>query len=243
MNELNAVILAAGLGTRLARPIPKALTRLSSGETIIERQLRCLHGQWGDDVRVAVVVGFKLDLVMEAVPDEVFVYNEQYDRTNTSRSLLKALRAAPRGTGVMWMNGDVVFDPGVLERFRPLIDAGRSCVAVDNAQVGQEEVTYTMRDGVIAEIGKGLADGRGEAVGINYVSAQDRPALERRLSECDDQDYFERGVEWTITRDGTSWLPVDVSDLYAVEVDFESDLYRVNADLRRPEAPGSSTGA
>ena len=43
-----------------------------------------------------IVVGFKLELVMEAAPDAVFVYNENYDQTNTNRSLLKALQGQPR---------------------------------------------------------------------------------------------------------------------------------------------------
>jgi hypothetical protein len=34
------------------------------------------------------------------------VYNERYDQTNTSKSLLRALKATGKG-GVLWMNGDV----------------------------------------------------------------------------------------------------------------------------------------
>ena len=48
-------------------------------------------------MRLIAVVGFKLDLVMEAVPDAVFVYNENYDQTNTCKSLLKALRSSHDG--------------------------------------------------------------------------------------------------------------------------------------------------
>jgi choline kinase len=41
-------ILAAGLGTRLGRPFPKPLTRLTTGETIMARQLSCLRSALGD---------------------------------------------------------------------------------------------------------------------------------------------------------------------------------------------------
>jgi hypothetical protein len=35
----------------------------------------------------------------------------------------------------------------------------------------------------------------GEAVGINYVSAADKPALIARMAEVADAEYFERGIE------------------------------------------------
>jgi choline kinase len=44
----------------------------------------------------------------------------------------------------------------------------------------------------------------------------------------DDQDYFERGIELAIGNDGLKFQAVDISDLYAVEVDFPEDLDRAN---------------
>jgi choline kinase len=65
-------------------------------------------------------------------------------------------------------------------------------------------------------------------VGINYVSRADKPALLRQLGKVDAQDYFERGIELAIDQDGLLFEPVDISDLYAVEVDFAEDLERAN---------------
>ncbi len=53
----------------------------------------------------------------------------------------------------------------------------------------------------------------------------------RHLDEVDDQDYFERGIELAIEKDGLRFVPVDISDLYAVEVDFEADLEKANEHL------------
>ena len=63
----------------------------------------------------------------------------------------------------------------------------------------------------------------------NYVSAADKSRLIDRLAECDDADYFERGVELMIEKDGVHVVPFDIRDLFAVEVDFEDDLTRANA--------------
>ncbi|HET8581720.1 MAG TPA: phosphocholine cytidylyltransferase family protein [Jatrophihabitans sp.] len=222
------VILAAGIGTRLGRPNPKPLTPLADGRSILIQQLENCRTVFGAAARFVIVVGFKHGLVMEAVPDALFAYNENFDQTNTSRSLLKALRNTGDGP-VIWMNGDVVFDPEVLRRLQPCLDADRSAIAVNTAAVGDEEVKYTVgADGLVRELSKGVREPLGEAVGINLVAARDKAALIRRLDECDDSDYFERGIELAITQDGVQFEPVDISDLFAVEVDFAEDLARAN---------------
>ena len=230
-NAPQVVILAAGMGTRLGRPFPKPLTELKDGRTILAQQLGNVRGAFGRDVQVLVVVGFKLEQILEAAPDVTFAYNELYDQTNTSKSLLKALRATG-DRGVLWMNGDVVFDPRVLERLKPYIESGQSFVSVNTAAVGDEEVKYTVdADGRIDELSKTVQGALGEAVGINYVAPADKAALVARLAEVGDQDYFERGIEVAIEKDGLQVVPVDVSDLYAVEVDFAEDLDRANQFL------------
>ena len=228
---IQAVILAAGMGTRLGRPFPKPLTPLSDGRTIMQQQMENLARVFGDDVRISTVVGFKLDLILEAFPDVNYIYNEAYDQTNTNRSLLKALRLSASG-GVLWMNGDVVFDPAVLRAVLPHIQAEQSFICVNTATVGEEEVKYTVdSDGLVAQLSKQVVDARGEAVGINYVSAQDKPTLIRRLTECTEADYFERGIELAIDKDRMQVLPVDIGEMFAVEVDFEEDLDRANQHL------------
>jgi choline kinase len=229
MSQVQVTILAAGMGTRLGRPFPKPLTPLAEGQTIMEHQVGNIRTVFGDDVRITIVVGFKHDLVMEHQPDAVFVYNENYDQTNTSKSLLKALRASHDGS-VIWMNGDVVFDPMILQRLTPFIVAGRSAVAVNTAAVAEEEVKYTVDDaGYIQQLSKTVVGALGEAVGINLIGGKDKAGLIRQLDACDDQDYFERGIELAIRHEGLQVTPVDISDLFAVEVDFEDDLKRANA--------------
>ncbi|ROS31222.1 NTP transferase domain-containing protein [Cellulomonas sp. PhB150] len=220
-------ILAAGMGTRLGRPFPKPLTPLRDGTTIMDQQVAKIRAAF-EDVQLYTVVGFKLDMILEAHPRSLFVYNEEFDRTNTSKSLLRALRASGDG-GVLWLNGDVVFDPAILDRLKPYLAQERSLVAVNTAAVAEEEVKYTVdADGFIDELSKQVADALGEAVGINYVAAPDKAALIARLDEVGEQDYFERGIELAIQQDGIKFVPVDISDLWAVEVDFAEDLARAN---------------
>ena len=227
-HPVQVVILAAGMGTRLGRPHPKPLTPLHDGRSIMQRQLDVLREVFGPGVDVTVVVGFKAKRIMRAVSDVRFAYNPDYARTNTSKSLLRALRATRDG-GVLWLNGDVVFDPAVLEAALPLVQADESFVCVDTSTVADEEVKYTLdADGCIAELSKKVVGGLGEAVGINYVSAADKEVLIEHLSACGAQDYFERGIETAIVAEGLRFRPVDISLFSAVEVDFEADLDRAN---------------
>lgn len=227
---INVVILAAGLGTRLGRPHPKPLTALADGRSILRQQLDHVRKAFGDDAHVTIVVGFKMDLIMEAAAaDAAFVYNELYDQTGTAKSLLKALRLVPPG-GVLWLNGDVVFVPGLLEILVPHIEAGRSFVAVNTDSVADEEVKYTLdANGHVRELSKKVVGGLGEAIGINYVTPADRAVLVEHLERCPDNEYFERGLETAIADAGMRVAAVDISEYGCVEVDFEPDLDRANA--------------
>jgi len=225
---VQTVILAAGMGSRLGRSLPKSLTTLNDGRSIMGQQHDNLHAAFGRDVRITTVVGYRAETIVEAFPQADYVYNDRYDQTNTSKSLLRGLSATGRG-GVLWMNGDVVFDPRILGRAIPLIEADRSFVAVNTSKVSDEEVKYTVAaDGSIKELSKTVVGGIGEAIGINYISSRDKRALIRQLHRVDDQDYFERGLEFAILDDGVKLAPMDISDLYAVEVDFAEDLERAN---------------
>lgn len=226
--ELQVSILAAGMGTRLGRPFPKPLTELANGKSIMAQQVDNLRGIFGKDLRITVVVGFKHDLIMERFPDVLFAYNENYDQTNTSKSLLRALGVSHVG-GVLWLNGDVVFDQRILETLRPLIEAEQTFVCVNTEAVGDEEVKYNVDDrGFIRELSKTVSQPLGEAVGINYVASTDKAVLMEHLENCDDQEYFERGIETAVASAGLLVRPVDISEFYAVEVDFEGDLERAN---------------
>ncbi len=229
---IQVVILAAGMGTRLGKPWPKPLTALSDGRSIMQQQMENVTKVFGDKARITVVVGFKLEMIIEAHPTASFVYNEVYDQTNTSKSLLKALSASHE-PGVLWLNGDVVFDYKVLERVASRIEAEKSFVCVNTSATAEEEVKYTVdANGHIKELSKTVKNALGEAVGINFISSSEKADVIAQLTACGDQDYFERGLELAIEKNGIKLEPVDISDLFAVEVDFQADLDRANAGLK-----------
>jgi CDP-glycerol glycerophosphotransferase len=195
----------------------------------LRHQLDRIDAAFDGQARVTIVVGFKMNLIMEAAPEALFVYNEVYDQTNTSKSLLKALKLSSPG-GVLWLNGDVVFVDGLLESVREVTAADESFICVNTESVAEEEVKYTLDgDGYVKDLSKQVREGAlGEAVGINYVTEADKATLIARLEACADQDYFERGVETAIAEAGSRYRAVDISRFGVVEVDFDADLVRAN---------------
>lgn len=224
---MKIVILAAGIGSRLGNPLPKPLTILKSGKTIMQQQIDNLS-QYFDNDSINIVVGFKKELILESFPDQTFIYNQFFDQTNTSKSLLKALRKNHR-EAVLWLNGDVVFDAEILKELMPNIVANKSFVCVNTQKVGDEEVKYTLDDsGFINELSKKVVNGIGEAVGINFISSKDINTLIARLEECNDNDYFERGIEMAIEKDSMKVMAIDISKFRCMEIDFREDLDNAN---------------
>jgi len=232
------VILAAGRGTRLGGDLPKPLTVLEDGRSILQQQLDNLVEAFGVDAlsRTVVVVGHRAEEIRSALPEAVrTVFNREYESTNTSKSLARGLSAIRPGSGVLWLNGDVVFDPQILRDAVELIESKSSFAVVSQGETSEEEIKYELDgQGFLSRISKTVSPGLGEAVGINYVSAYDLVHFLDGLLEVRAEDYFEAAMELTIRR-GTAWRTLCVRDSYAVEVDFPEDLVRAN------DAQGSAT--
>lgn len=223
---MKIIILAAGIGSRLGNPFPKPLTPLKNGKSIMQMQTEHIASKFNID-DISVVVGFKKDLIMERFPELTYIYNPIFDRTNTSKSLLQALKKY-RNEPVLWFNGDVVFDEKLLTILLPYIKDNTSFVAVNTSKVGDEEVKYTLNGEFINKLSKKVKNALGEAVGINFISSNDIKKFISRLEECQDNDYFEKGLELAIEKDRIQVKAVDISAYNCMEIDFLEDLENVN---------------
>ncbi len=225
---MKIVILAAGIGSRLGNIIPKPLTQLANGKTIMQQQIDNIISKYSIH-DIYIVVGYKKDLIMEAQPQVSYVYNPLFDQTNTSKSLLCALQKMSNES-VLWFDGDVVFDPEMMNTLDKYVQEDQSFVAVNNNAVSDEEVKYTLQnDGKsIAEISKEVKGGLGEAVGVNFIAKKDMPQFITRLQECEADDYYERAFELGITNDNLKLTPVNISEYTCMEIDFQEDLKSVN---------------
>ena len=53
----------------------------------------------------------------------------------------------------------------------------------------------------------------------------------KNLIKCDDNDYFEKGLELCISDDNKKIKAVDISEFNCVEIDFVEDLHEANKNL------------
>ncbi|MDN5338069.1 MAG: hypothetical protein PWQ20_1139 [Thermotogaceae bacterium] len=215
---MKAIILMAGIGKRLGRSLPKCLTELPNGETILDRQLRFLRS-FVDEI--IAVVGFKKEIIMEVQPDILYVYNQNFTQNNTAKSLLKAFEAIGEDD-VIWLNGDVVFKEVVLKK---IFEGPKNSVAVEFKKCGKEEIKFLLDDeGNIVKISKeiDIDTALGEAVGINKLSKEGFEIFKDSLRKCSENDYFEKAIE--LSYEKLKFKPVDVGTGNCVEVDFIDDL-------------------
>lgn len=196
---MRAVILAAGVGSRLGKPFPKSLSILPNGQSIMERQIKILK-KYGIN-EIIIVVGFKKFLIMEKFPEVYFRYNPVYYITNTAKSLLKGLEDISNDD-VIWLNGDVIFEERVLDEILNNYKVlNTNIVAVNKLECGEEEVKYQLdARGNIAKLSKQLDSrkAQGEAIGINIIKSECIESFKKMLKKCSDSDYFEKGIEYLI---------------------------------------------
>jgi choline kinase len=221
------VILTAGMGSRLGDPnIPKPLTLLDNHKSILGYQIENIAPHISLN-NIFLVVGFSKEKIMEQFPHFLFVYNPSFAKENTSKSLLRALNKIE--TDVLWINGDVVFHPSIIEK---ILSFDKTCMVVNVCEVGEEEVKYsTEAQGKILEVSKKVSKPEGEALGINFFKAKDVPKLQEALERCADTDYFEKAIEICI-KEGTEVWSLPIHKELCTEVDFPEDLVKANQLLK-----------
>ncbi|OUT40142.1 MAG: hypothetical protein CBB66_02995 [bacterium TMED6] len=225
---MHIIILAAGMGTRLNKNNPKSLVKLSNGDSILNRQINALL-DYVNINDITIVVGYKQHKIKEKYPKCSYVYNENYQNTNTAKSLLLALESKEDEKDVIWINGDVVFEFEVL---KDIFVTSNSSMLVNTLKVGAEEVKYTINnDGSINKVSKNINNGLGEAVGINKILNSQLDEFKKELERCSKSDYFERGLEMLINK-GTKIYPIDISKYFCCEIDTQDDLNFVNRFLK-----------
>jgi choline kinase len=239
---MKAVILAAGMGSRLA-PLtndrPKPLVPVA-GKPLLVRTLERLAevGIRGKDV--IVVAGFREDVLRATLAglgqDVTIVPNPRYNDWNNFWSVYVA-REAVGGDSFLQIDGDVLYDGGMLPRM--LAAPGPVAMSID---VRPELDAETMKvvagaDGTISAISKKLDPkaSLGEYVGVTRVDAPFAETVFAELKALADEgltnEYYEGAFHRLAARGLGPFRAVDVHDLTTMEIDDLADLKRAEALL------------
>jgi choline kinase len=169
-----AVILAAGLGTRLAAELqdrPKGFLTLGA-KPIVEESIECLAAEGIDDIVVVTghLAGHYEDLSRKQAGLVRTVHNDRFADSGSMYSLYCA-RALVRGPFLL-LESDLVYEPRALTA---LLDGpAEDAILLSGFTGAGDEVYVETRDGNLVGMSKRRADlGNGEVaelVGISRVS-------------------------------------------------------------------------
>lgn len=152
---MKAVILAAGMGTRL-RPItdsvPKCMVKVH-GVTIIENQINNLLDNGINEI--LVIGGYKYDILKDHVSklsDDVrIINNKEYAVTNNMYSLNMAKEFVDNEDFLL-LNGDVFFEGEIIDRL--INDSEPNMIVCDDGRYIEESMKIIIKNGRIASISK-----------------------------------------------------------------------------------------
>lgn len=234
-----AVILAAGIGSRLApltNDCPKCLLEVD-GVNILERMIA---GNLACGISEFVfILGFKHDRIIDFVNDTFpelnakFVHNSKYRTTNTGYSLLLA-EPHCRKSGFIKFDADVVFEEGIIADL--LSSPHENCLCIDrNIKLDAEEVKVIVGAGNrIFKASKTVSPelAVGESIGIEKIGKHTATILFDELASMmldlsNHHEYYEGAYERLIAK-SVDFYAVDITGQMWTEIDTFEDFQTAN---------------
>lgn len=205
---MKALILAAGLGTRLA-PItdeyPKCMTEVVNGESIIFKQIENLKLNGITDI--TIVCGYKSQMLIQYVrgidQNIKFIESVDYEKTNNMYSAFLGKKEV-WGSEFIMMNADVFFDECAL---KALIDfEAPDAVLVDIAHYYEESMKVVEANGKLVAISKTIKqnDALGSSIDVYKFSVNSGKLF---FDKCD--EYINKKRELKL------WSEVALNDIFS----------------------------
>ncbi|GAC1351036.1 MAG: NTP transferase domain-containing protein [Polyangiales bacterium] len=228
---MKAIIMAAGVGSRLSRVTgdgPKCLLRIGD-RTMIDRTIALLHSK--GIVDIAVVVGYQAAQIREHLGDTVRYHdNPFYPITNSIASLWMA-REELTGPALL-MNADVYFESKIVDIL--LAETRPAVLLSDSSRLATADYKFSWNGDQIVRYGKDIpvAEAHGEYVGIAKVSGEFMPMFRDRLETLIRAQNFRAWWEdalYSFISEGTPIFHRDIAGKVWGEVDFIEDYERLLA--------------
>ncbi|SEN48586.1 Choline kinase [Mesobacillus persicus] len=208
---MKALILAAGLGTRL-RPLtdskPKSLVGVN-GTPILFKQIDNLVKNGIEDI--TVVAGYKYqllqDVLKESYPFVKVIVNYDYDKTNNMYSAYLA-KEFFLNKKFLLMNADVFYDEVIIQEL--LLEKYENAIVVEKGLYNDENMKVTCVDNKIVGISKIIDEQDAFGVSIDVY----------KISEKGSQIFFEKVIEYIENRkDLNQWTEIALNEVFK-EINF-----------------------
>lgn len=234
-NKLKAIILAAGIGSRI-RPLtdncPKSLLKIGD-YTILQMMLSHLQSSGINDV--VIVLGYLQQKIKDYVAinfSEInvqFVTNEHYKVTNTGYSLMLT-EPFVENCDFIKFDADVVFEQTILNKLIASEYKNVLCIDKDINLDAEEIKVIIDEQGKVLKASKDVApkDAIGESIGIEKINHETARLLFSELKlmmkdKANHQAYYEAAYERLIDK-GTAFNTLDITGHKWTEIDTLADF-------------------
>jgi len=238
---LKALILNSGLGSRmgvLTSERPKCMTEISTGETILSRQLRQIADAGIEEVVITtgyydgVLVQYCLSL--ELPIHFTFVKNPIYDKTNYIYSIYCAREHLD--DDIILMHGDLVFENEVFDR---VMASEVSCMTVSSTlPLPEKDFKAQVVDGKVMKVGVDIFNEAMEAQALYKLFKEDWKVWLGKIEEFCENDNRKVYAENALNElnGAANITALDVENLLCSEVDNPEDLAVVTTKLKEIES-------
>lgn len=212
----NAVIAAAGLGSRLGLGMPKCMISVNK-TPILARVLKTLSKHVES---IVIVTGYREELIFEYCQnhfrDVIIARNPAYATTNTAQSFSIGARFVSGKT--IFLDGDLLFEEVSLARFFKLAERAELLVGVAEARTEQPVFAHcsAQSDGYLA---------------INGFSREERSTHEWANVFVGPHNIMDGAQRYVFERLSEA-LPVSAALIEVEEVDTPQDLARAEAAVQ-----------
>lgn len=211
---MKALILAAGLGTRLApitNEVPKSLVPVN-GQPILFKQIDNLIKNGVNDIYI--ISGYKADVLKREVEKKYkgihIIESTDYALTNNMYSAYLGIKQIGTEDGFLMMNADVFFDCSVIAGL--LAYPGENAIVTDIGNYLEESMKVIKKNDRLVAISKQISKEDAYGVSIDvYKFGQD--GAKAFFNKC--KEYIENKKELK------KWSEVALNDILC-EVKFEA---------------------
>jgi len=233
-SSYQAVILAAGMGTRLwplTKSKPKALIKVN-GKPIISYQINAYKNAGIEEDNIYVVTGYKGEKIVKYLSKKhskvKIIENPIYDKTNNMYSLYLSLLNIEKKYVTLISNGDCIYHNEIIQRV--VSNCNVNQIVCDSSFYDLESMKITIsRGNIVSSISKKIHKDVASATSIDLysISSEGIKKLKRIIENILDEDknlWSEVAIDLLLQE--YKLHPLDIKGLAWIEIDNKDDLIK-----------------
>lgn len=228
---MRAILLAAGMGTRISRYLsgkPKCTVDIG-GISLIENTIKMLNKKSVYDI--AIVLGYNGQVIKDILRDYnvVFYENPFYDVTNSIASMWFAKDFLTVNDRYLIMNADVFLQDELLDRI--LVEDKSPVMFADGNRKDEADYKFKYEDGILKKYGKELEgdDITGEYIGVgsfDFSFIKEFTNEMEKMIHSQIHNVWWENVVYQISENRNVYVS-DIAGLFWAEVDYIEDYKRI----------------